>query len=77
MSARDLNRKDIEHALLTAAEIGRISRAAGPWRAEGPPQKLDLLDGRLLANLFFEPSTRTASSFATAMVRMGGDYLNL
>jgi aspartate carbamoyltransferase catalytic subunit len=42
-----------------------------------PARKLNLLEGRLLANLFFEPSTRTSSSFATAMLRMGGDYLNL
>lgn len=33
---------------------------------------LDILRGRLLTTLFFEPSTRTASSFDAAMQRLGG-----
>ncbi|RME83774.1 MAG: aspartate carbamoyltransferase [Caldilineae bacterium] len=32
----------------------------------------DMLSGKVLANLFYEPSTRTASSFMAAMVRLGG-----
>ncbi|RLN44626.1 hypothetical protein BBJ29_001187 [Phytophthora kernoviae] len=32
----------------------------------------DLLQGKLLANVFFEPSTRTSSSFQSAMLRLGG-----
>jgi len=32
----------------------------------------DLLSGHVLANLFYEPSTRTASSFMAAMMRLGG-----
>jgi len=32
----------------------------------------DLLHGKLLANLFYEPSTRTSSSFMAAMTRLGG-----
>lgn len=32
----------------------------------------NLLDGRVVATLFFEPSTRTRLSFETAVVRMGG-----
>jgi len=31
--------------------------------------------GRLLATLFFEPSTRTRLSFEAAMLRLGGSYL--
>ena len=38
---------------------------------------LPLLQGRLLANMFFEPSTRTRMSFETAMKRLGGDVVNL
>ncbi|CEG40291.1 aspartate carbamoyltransferase [Plasmopara halstedii] len=32
----------------------------------------DLLNGKLLANVFMEPSTRTSSSFQAAMLRLGG-----
>lgn len=31
--------------------------------------------GRILANLFYEPSTRTSSSFYSAMVRLGGNVI--
>ncbi|MET0155018.1 MAG: aspartate carbamoyltransferase [Rickettsiales bacterium] len=35
------------------------------------------MQGRILANIFCEPSTRTRFSFAAAMFRLGGDVLNL
>jgi len=37
----------------------------------------DRLRGRTVANLFFEPSTRTRASFDLAARRMGADVLNL
>ena len=77
LSAKDLERHDIEHAIAVATQIGLESRTAGPWRQLGPGRTLNILEGKMLANLFFEPSTRTASSFATAMVRMGGSFLSL
>jgi aspartate carbamoyltransferase len=35
----------------------------------------DLLKGKILANLFYEPSTRTSSSFTSAMERLGGSVV--
>jgi aspartate carbamoyltransferase len=35
----------------------------------------DLLKGKILANLFYEPSTRTSSSFTSAMERLGGSLI--
>ena len=37
----------------------------------------DLLKGKILALLFYEPSTRTRMSFEAAMLRLGGNLLNL
>jgi aspartate carbamoyltransferase catalytic subunit len=35
----------------------------------------DLLQGKILSNLFYEPSTRTSSSFMAAMLRLGGQVI--
>jgi len=40
-------------------------------------KKLGLLRGRTLVNLFFEPSTRTQSSFELAGKRLGADVVNM
>ena len=39
-------------------------------------RKLDLLAGRTVLNLFFEPSTRTRTSFELATRRLGADVVN-
>lgn len=36
---------------------------------------VDILRGKILANLFYEPSTRTSSSFMAAMQRLGGTVI--
>lgn len=38
---------------------------------------LDWLKGKILATLFFEPSTRTRLSFESAMIRMGGHVITV
>jgi carbamoyl-phosphate synthase/aspartate carbamoyltransferase/dihydroorotase len=38
---------------------------------------LDLCKGKVLANVFYEPSTRTRCSFATAMKRLGGQVTEI
>jgi len=42
-----------------------------------PVVRTDSLAGRTVANLFFEPSTRTRASFDLAAQRLGADVLNL
>ena len=39
-------------------------------------RKLPALQGRLITNLFFEPSTRTRSSFELAAKRLSADVQN-
>jgi aspartate carbamoyltransferase catalytic subunit len=39
--------------------------------------KANLLDGKILAKLFYEPSTRTSSSFQAAMLRLGGRAISI
>ena len=40
-----------------------------------PEDWLDSCRGKLLATLFYEPSTRTQMSFQTAMLRLGGKLI--
>lgn len=42
-----------------------------------PVARSNALDGKTVANLFFEPSTRTRASFDLAARRLGADVLNL
>jgi aspartate carbamoyltransferase catalytic subunit len=55
--------------LLDRAEALRDACAHGT-------RKLDLLAGRTVLNLFFEPSTRTRTSFELAARRLGADVVN-
>ncbi len=57
-------------ALLDAAEHYLAAPGAFPVRGKA-------LAGRTVANLFFEPSTRTRASFELAAKRLGDDVVNL
>ncbi len=64
---------------LTANEINALLDIADK-AAEANKQvikKRDVLRGRTLINLFFEPSTRTQSSFELAGKRLGADVMNM
>jgi aspartate carbamoyltransferase catalytic subunit len=64
---------------LGRAQIERIIDRAGRYlSAPGrPPIRDTSLKGRTVANLFFEPSTRTRASFELAAKRLSADVLNL
>ena len=60
----------------THADLGYVFGVAHEMR--GMVERIgtfDLLKGKILANLFYEPSTRTASSFTAAMERLGGSVI--
>lgn len=40
-------------------------------------KKLDLMQGKIMATFFFEPSTRTRLSFESAMNRLGGSVISV
>ena len=63
LSIRDLSRADIEAVLKAAKDQVPIAEGKKVSRA---------LEGKILATLFFEPSTRTRLSFESAMHRLGG-----
>lgn len=68
-----LKDKDIISILdFTKEEILYILEISERMEKEDYP---DILRGKILANLFFEPSTRTRLSFEAAMKRLGGQVI--
>jgi aspartate carbamoyltransferase catalytic subunit len=68
-----LKDKDIISILdFTKEEILYILEISSRMEKEACP---DILSGKILANLFFEPSTRTRLSFEAAMKRLGGQVI--
>ncbi|MCX6706693.1 MAG: aspartate carbamoyltransferase [Candidatus Woesearchaeota archaeon] len=62
ISINNLSKEEIIYILETAKKI-----EAMPFK-----KKSELLKGKVMASLFFEPSTRTRLSFNSAMTRLGG-----
>ena len=63
LTVKQFSRSDLEYIFAVAHEMRIMVERIGTF---------DLLKGKILANLFFEPSTRTSSSFMAAMQRLGG-----
>lgn len=68
ISLADFSPTEYDMVLQTAASFGEVlSRRM---------KKVPTLQGQVVANLFFEPSTRTRSSFELAAKRLSADTLN-
>lgn len=68
ISVKEFDRHDLETIFDVAREMRSMVERVGSF---------DLLKGKVLANLFYEPSTRTSSSFAAAVQRLGGSVLQI
>ena len=66
LSVKQFTREDLEYIFGVAHEMREMVQRVGSF---------DLLKGKILANLFYEPSTRTSSSFTSAMERLGGSLI--
>ncbi len=67
ISMKDFSRDEIDIILKRAKEFEPAAKG----------KKSDMLSGKLLATLFYEPSTRTRLSFETAMKRLGGEVIDM
>jgi aspartate carbamoyltransferase catalytic subunit len=65
LSILDFKRNEIEHIFEISNEMKKILEKG----------KSNILNGKILATAFFEPSTRTKLSFETAMQRLGGSVI--
>ncbi len=68
LSVKQFNRPKLEHIFEVAHSMRSMVERFGT---------ADMLHGHVLANLFYEPSTRTSASFNAAMVRLGGRVLSI
>ncbi len=69
LGLRDLSKEEIELILETAKSFREISLR--------PVKKVPALRGKTVANLFFEPSTRTRISFELAEKRLSADTIHI
>ncbi len=68
LSVSQFERDDLEKIFEVAHEMSEMVHRVGTF---------DLLKGKVLTNLFYEPSTRTSSSFVAAIERLGGSVIQI
>ena len=75
----NLKGKDILHGnQFSKSELQAIMKVASDFEKELKGKgTIPLLKGKLVATLFFEPSTRTRLSFEAAMQRLGGGVISM
>jgi len=64
ISIKDFTREEIDYILKIASAMEPIAKSGS-----------DMLHGKMLATLFYEPSTRTRLSFEAAMHKLGGSAI--
>ncbi len=76
ISISQFDRPDVQRLFHEAEAMGRLDDTQAE-NFEQVPDGSDLLRGKRLANLFYEPSTRTSSSFAAAAQALGGSVISI
>ena len=69
LGIQDLSISDVNYILSEAKQFIKLNRSDN--------KKIDTLKGKTQINLFFEPSTRTQSSFELAGKRLGADVMSM
>jgi aspartate carbamoyltransferase catalytic subunit len=64
ISIGDFSRQEIDHILQISSSMESLASKSS-----------DMLKGKILATLFYEPSTRTKLSFESAMLKLGGSNI--
>jgi aspartate carbamoyltransferase catalytic subunit len=64
ISIEDFSQTEISHILDVSKTMEHLAKTGS-----------EILKGKILATLFFEPSTRTRLSFETAILKLGGNYI--
>ncbi|MFA6917291.1 MAG: aspartate carbamoyltransferase [Candidatus Gracilibacteria bacterium] len=67
LSAKQFDKKSLLELFKTTSEMEKVLKSG---------KNLKIADGKILATLFFESSTRTRFSFESAMLRLGGQVIS-
>lgn len=66
IKAQQFERKSLDEIFIIASQMEQIALKGGA----------DILTGKVMASIFYEPSTRTRLSFEAAMAKLGGEIIS-